>query len=69
MARSRRTATRKEVAAARQPDLNDNPNNSSEAPSAPKNNDDDAASNPPDQQEGDFAPDSLDNLDAIIPGT
>ena len=62
MARSRRTATREEVEAARQPD----PDDSSEAPSAPENNDDDAASNPPDQQEGDFAPDGLDNLDAII---
>ena len=50
----------KEVAA-RQPD----PDNSSEAPSAPENDDDNAASNPPDQ-EGDFAPDGLDNLDAII---
>ena len=62
MARSRRTATREEVAAARQPD----PDDSSEAPSAPKNNDNDAASNPPDQQEGDFAPNGIDNLDAII---
>ena len=66
MARSRRTATREEVAGARQPDPNNNPDDSSEAPSAPENNDDDAASNPPDQQEGDFAPDGLDNLDAII---
>jgi hypothetical protein len=64
MARSRRTATRKEVTAARQPD----PDNSSKALSAPENDDDDdAASNPPDQQEGgDFAPDGLNNLDAII---
>ncbi len=64
MVRSRKTATRKEVATARQPDLD----NSSKAPSAPKtkNDDDDAASNPPNQQEGDFAPDGLDNLDAII---
>jgi hypothetical protein len=51
---------RKEVAAC-QPD----PDDSSKAPSAPENNDDNAASNPPDQ-EGDFAPDGLDNLDAII---
>ncbi len=66
MARSRRTATREEVEAARarQPD----PDDSSEAPSAPEDDDDDnAASNPPDQQDdGDFAPDGLDNLDAII---
>ena len=66
MARSRRTATRKEVAAARQPDPNDDPDDSSKAPSAPENDDDDATSNPSDQQEGDFAPDGLDNLDAII---
>ncbi len=50
----------KEVAA-RQPD----PDDSSEAPSVPENDDDNAASNPP-NQEGDFAPDGLDNLDAII---
>jgi hypothetical protein len=62
MARSRRTATREEAAAACQPD----PDDSSEAPSAPKNDDDNATSNPPDQQEGDFAPDGLDNLGAII---
>jgi hypothetical protein len=66
MARSRRTATREEVKAAqaRQPD----PDDSSEAPSAPEddNDDDNAAGNPPDQQDGDFAPDGLDNLDAII---
>jgi hypothetical protein len=66
MARSRRTATHEEVAAVRQPDPNNDPDDSSKAPSAPKNDDDDAASNPPDQQEGDFAPDSLDNLDVII---
>jgi hypothetical protein len=53
--------TREEVAAARQPD----PDNSSKAPSAPENNDDNDASNPPDQ-EGDFAPNGLDNLNAII---
>ncbi len=69
MARSRKTATRQEVAAARQPDPNNNPEDSSEVSSAPKNNDADAVSDPPDQQEGDFAPDSLDNLDPIIPGT
>jgi hypothetical protein len=51
----------KEVAAARQPNLN----NSSEAPSTPKNDDDHNASNPP-NQEGDFALDGLNNLDAII---
>jgi hypothetical protein len=66
MARSRRTATREEVEAARarQPD----PDDSSETPSAPEDDDDDdnAASNPPDQQDGNFAPDGLDNLDAII---
>ena len=53
MARSRRTATRKEVAVARQPD----PNDSSKAPSAPEDDDDDdAANNPPDQQDGDYVP-------------
>ncbi len=62
MARSQKTATRQEVAAARQPD----PDNSSEAPSVPESDDDAAASNPPNQQEGDFTPDGLDNLDAII---
>ena len=62
MVRYQKTATREEVAAARQPD----PDNSSKAPSAPESDNDDAASNPPDQQEGDFAPDGLDNLDAII---
>ncbi len=51
----------REEVAAHQPD----PNDSSEAPSAPENDEDDATSNPPDQ-EGDFAPDGLDNLDAII---
>ena len=64
MVRSRRTATREEVEAARQPD----PDDSSEAPSAPEDDDDDnnATSNPPDQQDRDFAPDGLDNLDTII---
>jgi hypothetical protein len=42
-----------------------NPDNSSDAPSAPDNEDDDDESKPP-NQDGDFAPDSLDNLDAII---
>ena len=42
-----------------------NPDNSSDAPSAPDNEDDDDESNPP-NQDGDFAPDGLDNLDAII---
>jgi hypothetical protein len=40
------------------------PDDSSNAPSAPDNEDDDK-SNPP-NQDGDFAPDGLDNLDAII---
>ena len=65
MARSRRTATREEVEAARQAD----PDDSSEATSAPEDNDDDdddAVNNPPDQQDGDYVPDGLNNLDAII---
>ena len=66
MARSRRTATREEVEAARA--RQSDPDDSSETPSAPEDDDDDdnAASNPPDQQGRDFAPDGLDNLDAII---
>ena len=64
MARSRRTATREEVEAARQPD----PDDSSEALSAPEDDedDDDAANNPPDQQDEDYVPVGLNNLDAII---
>ena len=64
MARSRRTATREEVEAARQAD----PDDSSEATSAPEDNDDDddAVNNPPDQQDGDYVPDGLNNLNAII---
>ena len=50
MARFRRTETREEVAVARQPDPNDNPDDNSEAPSAPENDKDDAVSNPPNQQ-------------------
>jgi hypothetical protein len=46
---------------ARQPD----PDDSSNVPSAPNNDDDDNESNPP-NQEGDFAPNGLDNFDAII---
>jgi hypothetical protein len=42
-----------------------NPDNSSDAPSAPDNEDDDDESNPP-NQDGDFAPDGLNNLNAII---
>ena len=66
MARSRRTATREEVEAARA--RQSDPDDSSETPSAPEDDDDDdsAASNPPDQQDGNLAPDGLDNLDAII---
>ena len=41
------------------------PDNSSDAPSAPDNEDDDDESNPP-NQDGDFAPDGLNNLNAII---
>ncbi len=47
--------------AARQAD----PDDSSDAPSTPDNEDDDNKSNPSDQ-DGDFAPNGLDNLDAII---
>ena len=46
---------------ARQPD----PDDSSNAPSTSNNEDDDDKSNLP-NQDGDFAPDGLDNLDAII---
>jgi hypothetical protein len=42
-----------------------NPNNSSDVPSVPNNEDNDDKSNPP-NQDGDFAPNNLDNLDAII---
>ena len=56
MARSRRTASRKEVAAARQPDPNDDPDDSFEAPSAPENDNDDAASNPPTSRKGTLLP-------------
>ena len=41
------------------------PDNSSDAPSAPDNEDDNDESNPP-NQDGDFAPNGLDNLNAII---
>jgi hypothetical protein len=41
------------------------PDDSSDTPLAPDNEDDDDESNPP-NQDGDFAPDGLDNLDAII---
>ena len=47
--------------AARQAD----PDDSSNAPSAPDNEDNDDKSNPPDQ-DGDMAPDGINNLDAII---
>jgi hypothetical protein len=42
-----------------------NPDNSSDMPSGSDNDDNDNKSNPPDQ-EGDFAPDGLDNLNTII---
>jgi hypothetical protein len=51
----------REAAEAHQAD----PNNSSDAPTAPNSEDNDDESNPP-NQDGDFAPDSLNNLDAII---
>ncbi len=51
----------REEVAARQPD----PDDSSKAPSAPENDDNNDASNPP-NQDRDFAPDGLDNLDTII---
>ncbi len=42
------------------------PDDSSDAPSAPDNEDDEDKSKDPPDQDGDFAPDGLDNLDAII---
>ena len=51
----------REAAEARQAD----PDDSSDPPTAPNTEDDDDVSNPP-NQDGDFAPNSLDNLDAII---
>ena len=63
MARSKKTMAR-EAAMARQanPDDSSDAADASEAPSAAA---DDNESNPPDQ-EGDYAPDNLDNLNAII---
>ena len=60
MARTQETMAR-EAAEARQAD----PDDSSDPPTAPNTEDDDDVSNPP-NQDGDFAPNSLDNLDAII---